>query len=947
LKSNAINPMKQLRVSPEERPMRKIYAVLLALLATSLAPVVLAQRTTGNIVGTVKDDTGAVLPGVTVTLAGEKIVGTQTSVTNEEGFYRFISLPPGQYDLTYALSGFATLKRQAVKVSLGATEEIGIAMKVSQMAEEITVTEESPVVDTQSNQVSTNYDKDWVRNAPVPRFSMFDLLAVAPGVSQNSQGSTTMSIFGSGTDENSFQIDGTNLTASATGEAWPYPNTDAIEEIEVLSLGAPAEYGNLTGAVLNVVTRQGTNDFHGDANFYFQTDGLTSSNTTAAEDFGFPFHREHFYDVTGQLSGPIVKDKLHFFASYQYQTDAKAPAGVDPAFFTDETAHRVFAKLNWQINAKHKLAFGYHNDYYKLPQTPSATVQLSNVGSDNGDNPTPNLMYTGVLSEKTVLEARVAGFWGHDHLDPLEGPLVQPYFYDLDTGLASGGLYSWYDDKTYQSSSSVKISHFADNFLGSSHDFKFGIQYVNGGVNEGRFGYNDQVFKYEYTYTDYYGYSTTYPVYYGYDFPIYSYAANTDGIGVFFDDTVRVNDRLTLNVGLRFDHNVAHIPDLDILDDAGNPTGQVIPSRDLYTWNVLAPRLGFNYKLTKDGKTALKGHYGRYYRGVITAEYSASVGTSPGVTRAGSWDPVTRTFFDTVVSQSSQNQSIDPNYENPYTDQFIASLERELIPDLGVSLHYVHKRSRNGSAWRDTTGQFEDVTIIDDTGPEATGRPVVVKRILTDPGESLFVLSNDDRIKTDTDAFTAQVTKRMSKGWQLVAAYTYLNSEGVLPSTRLDLLSSQRAATRYSDFGQNPNDFVNAGGKLLADRPHTFKAQLVAELPYEFLVGVNYLFQSGRAWARRARVPDLGYPTDVELNIDERDGSRRVPNQSIVDLRIQKGIKLTDKVRFQVFGDVLNVFNTGTHQGVLSRFVDVPDTFGVPSDFLLPRRVMLGGKITF
>jgi Carboxypeptidase regulatory-like domain/TonB dependent receptor-like, beta-barrel/TonB-dependent Receptor Plug Domain len=921
---------------------RSLVAVLGAVLLWLPTPVS-AQRVTGNIVGTVKDDSGSAMPGVNVTITGDKINGTQATVSNGEGYYRFIALPPGVYNVTFALTGFATLNRQAVKVGLGGTEEISVVMKVRQQTDEITVIGETPVVDTQSNQVSTNYDKDWVRNAPVPRFSMFDLLAVAPGVSQNSQGGTTFSVFGSGTDENSFQIDGTNLTASATGQAWPYPNTDAIEEIEVLSLGAPAEYGNLTGAVMNVVTRQGTNDFHGDANFYFQSDGLTNTNTTSDENGGFPFHREHFYDGTFQILGPIIKDKLHFFASYQYQTDAKSPAGVDPQFFTDETAHRPFLKLNWQISPKHKVAFAYHNDYYKLPATPAANLSPSNIGSDNGSNPTPNLMYTGVLSDRTVLEARVAGFWGHDHLDPLVGQRVQPYFYDLDTGQATGGLYSWYDDKTYQSASSVKISHFADNFLGASHDFKFGVQYVNGGVNDGRFGYNDQVFTYDYT--DYYG--NTYKVAYGYDFPIYSYATNTDGVGVFFDDTVRVNDRLTLNLGVRYDHNKARIPDLDILDDEGNPTGDIIPKRDLYTWNVLAPRVGFTLKLTGDGKTALKGHYGRYYRGVITAEYSASVATSPGITRTGAYDLATGTFIDPVISRSSQNQSIDPNYTNPYTDQFIGSLERELVRDVGLSLHYVHKQSRNGSAWRDTTGQFESVTIFDDTGPGATNQPVVVQRITTDPADSLFVLSNDARVKTDTNAFTAQLTKRMSHGWQFVAAYTYLDSKGVLPSTRNGLLSSQTAAARYTDFGQNPNDFVNAGGKLLADRPHTFKVQAVAELPHGFLIGANYLFQSGRAWARRRRIPDLGYANAVEINIDERDGSRRVPNQSNLDLRLQKSFKFTKDVQFRLFADFLNVLNAGENQGVLGRRVDVPETFGVASDFLLPRRLMLGAKLTF
>jgi len=927
--------------------MRRCLVTLLGGIVLLAPPSSWAQRITGQIVGTVTDASGAVLPGVTVALKGTTVVANETSATNEKGFYRFIALTPGTYSLTFSLSGFATLNREGIKAGVGQTGEENVSLKLSTMAEELTVTGDSGVVDTQTNQVSTNYDKDWVRNAPVPRFSMFDLLAASPGISASTQGSTTMTSFGSGTDENSFQIDGTNLTASSTGEAWPYPNTDAIEEIEVLALGAPAEYGNVTGAVFNVVTRQGTNDFHGDANFYLQTDGLTGRNTTDAQDLGFAFHREKFRDATFQLSGPILKDRLWFFGSYQYQTDAKSPAGVDPQFFTNEKAHRIFGKLNWQINPKHKLAFGYHNDYYTLPDTPDANTAPSTVAVNTGQNPTPNLMYTGTLSDKTLVEARVAGFWGDDHGDPiLPGEARnQPRFYDLDTGQVTGGIYYWYDDKTYQSTASVKVSHFADNFLGSSHDFKFGVQYINGGVHDAVSGSNDLI--YTYTYTDYYGNQSR--LAYGYDYQPYSYGGTTHGVGVFFDDTVRVSDRLILNLGVRYDHNTASIPKLSVRDQNGNSTGEVIPGRDLYTWNAFAPRLGFKYKLTSDGKTVLGAHYGRYYRGVVTAEYSSRIGVSPHSTSSGVYDLATRTFIDPVVTQFSQNQAIPASYKNPYTDQFVGSFERELVRDVGLSLYYINKRSRRSSAWEDTTGQYEDVTIVDDVGPGATGRPVVVKRLITDPADSFYELTNRSYMKTDTHAFTAQITKRMSKGWQLTAAYTHLNSKGVLPSTRLGLLSAQRATARFSDFGQNPNDLINAGGKLLGDRPHTFKSQLVVQLPHGFLVGANYLFQSGRAWARRARIsePELGFPSAPEINIEERDGSRRVPNQSNLDLRLQKAFSLRKNVKFAVFGDLLNVFNSDTNEGVLSRIVDVEEDFGVASDFVLPRRFMVGAKLTF
>src|SRR5262245_41115290 len=216
---------------------------------------------------------------MTVTVKGEKIVGSQTAVTNAQGLYRFAGLPPGTYTIVYTLSGFTTVTRPSVKVDLGGIAEENIALKVSQIAEEVTVTGESPVVDTSSNQVSTTYDKDWVRNAPIRRFTFFDLINAAPGVNQSISTSSRSTSLGSASDENSYQLDGTDFTAPFTGAAWPWPNTDAIEEIEVLSLGAPAEYGNMQGAVFNVVTRQGSNKFHGDGNFYWQKQGLTSDNT--------------------------------------------------------------------------------------------------------------------------------------------------------------------------------------------------------------------------------------------------------------------------------------------------------------------------------------------------------------------------------------------------------------------------------------------------------------------------------------------------------------------------------------------------------------------------------------------------------------------------------------------------------------------------------------------
>ncbi len=204
---------------------RSLVFALCVASSVSFARLASAQRTTGQIVGTVTDDSGAVLPGVGVSLRGDAIMGAQGATSNDRGYYRFAALPPGAYIVSFRMAGFGVVNRQNVRVGVGGTTEENAALEVSPLNEEITVSADASVLDTQSNQLSTNYDKDWVRNAPLRRFSFFDLINAAPGVSQ-AGGQTSL---GSSTTDNSYQLDGTDFTAPATGSSWPWPNTDAIE----------------------------------------------------------------------------------------------------------------------------------------------------------------------------------------------------------------------------------------------------------------------------------------------------------------------------------------------------------------------------------------------------------------------------------------------------------------------------------------------------------------------------------------------------------------------------------------------------------------------------------------------------------------------------------------------------------------------------------------------
>jgi hypothetical protein len=921
----------------------RFVGLLCALLALPLTA--LAQTTTGTIIGTVTDESGAVLPGVNVTVRGETIVGAQSSVTSEKGLYRIAGLPPGSYDLTSTLPGFATTTRKGVRVTIGGAVEVNVSVKVSQMQEEVTVTGEAAVIETQSNTVSTNYDKDWVRNAPLRRFTFFDLINAAPGVSQATSTSSRSTSLGGNTTDNAYLLDGTDFTAPLTGAAWPWPNTDAVEEIEVMSLGAPAEYGNLQGAVFNVVTRQGSNEFHGDANVYFQSQGLTGRNTTEEQDSGLPYHRDKYKDASFQLSGPILKDKLWFFGSYQYQRDADSQPGTLPEFPAASNADRIFFKLNWQVNAKNKVFFALHNDYYQIPFRATPEEAPSSIQVESGNNPSPNVTFTSVVSDKTYVELRYSGFYGKDHGDPLNtgckapcsfSDRINPRFYNLDTGSVTGGTYSFYDGEAWKTGFSGKVSHFADNFLGGSHDFKFGIQYNSGG-SDYAYGYNDYIYTYAAGGIQYgYGYTQA-PFHIG---------GEMRNIGVFLDDTFRLNERLTLNLGLRYDNSKAFFPSYPLLDAQGNETGQSSPAIDtLYTWNTLSPRVGFNYKLTSDGRTVFRAHYGRYYRGVVTGEFNGAV---PSISPRyfGLWDFTTNAFDPATLELFSDNTNlaVDPKQKAPYTDQFVASFERELAPNLGVALHYSHKSGKQYGGWEDVGGEYERTTYIDDVGTDATGQPIEVFRLVNDAGNRSFLLTNPGDLSTKYNGGILQINKRMSSNWQMVTSLTLGKSEGRIGSSsgRSTPITAQSGTA--GTFGRNPNDSVNTNGLLNNDRSWQWKTQLVYQAPWGLLLGANLTFQSGVPWGRTIRVPDLGLSTTIRA--EELDGDRRVASWKLVDLRVQKEFKLGGRANVAVFGDLLNSLNDDANENVEST-LGTASNFGVPSRIILPRRLMVGAKFRF
>lgn len=915
--------------------------MVVAMLVLIAAPSV-AQRITGHISGTVRDESGGLLPGVTASLTGETIVGTRTAITSENGSYRFPNLPPGSYDLRFELDGFAPLSQQGVRVGVGSSNDESVVLRLGELSEAIVVVAENPVIDTDSNEVSTNYQRVWVESAPVQRQSFNDLVAAAPGSLRGGDQSRRTMVYGSSYDENSFQLDGADINDNFFNEQLAQPNIDVIEEIEVLSLGAPAEYGNLTGAVYNIVTRQGTNQFHGDVNFFSQTDSLTEDNTTAEEDAGFPFQRDAYNDYTAQIGGPIKKDRLWFFASYQRQEDSSSAVGVDPTIGTNFLeADRFFGKLNYYINPKHTLVFTYHEDETDNGGGIGATAAPSTATSRVGETPTPGIGYTAVLSSRTLFEFRATGFYGDVQLGPSASgqPPNLARFLNLDTGFVSGGHYYFYSLAPERTTATAKVSHLAEDFLGSgTHDFRFGVQF-NESEAGGLYGYNDLILTYGG------GDGTAYG--YGYTRTPFSYSGNADGIAIFADDTWSVNERFTLNLGLRFDSNRAFSRAQDELGPDGNPTGVVFPEVEHYTWDYVSPRLGITWQITEDGRNVLKAHVGRYHRAITTGEFANVIGPSIRPIFAGPYDLATNTFLDLAQVSDNSNLLVDPSYDSPRTDQFILSYERQLTDRVGLNINLVHKRGRDFGAWEVLNGVFEDVVLIDNVGDNPSGNPITLQRLISDREDLVFQITNRDEMDTDIYAASVGVVRPMSNNWSLNASLTWLESEGRTPDSLGGASALQRGGLQFRNFGRNPNDFVNSGGRLRGDVPWQFKSQFVYNFEkLNLLTALNLSFRSGANLVRRFRPAGNVTNLNTTILLEERGQSGRLPDATFVDVRVQKDFLLGSSVQLALIGEVFNLLNDDANETVQSTIV-TSSSFNVPDGFISPRRVQLGIKLKF
>src|SRR3954470_12301996 len=341
--------------------MKQVFRTIAALLLIAgLATPALAQTLTGSITGVIKDEQGAVLPGVTVTLTGKQ--GSKTEVTDSSGVYRFPALEVGLYTVAAELSGFK--KAQSAEIQISANKELAqdLTLAVGNFSDNITVTGESPVVDVRSSATETTISQSLLFSAPITRTAI-NVINYAPGVNNSSA-------YGGGAGAgNALLIDGVDTRDPSGGTAWTFYNYNVVEEYQFQGLGPPAEYGGYTGAVVNTITKSGGNRFSGLFDFFGSNGSMGSNNVpkkVAAENptLADPAVTKKYADITTQFGGPLKQNKLFFFASAQrFLLDSDPTGGVTN---NHQVSPRLNLKLTWAPNANNNFTGHVQYDAYNI-----------------------------------------------------------------------------------------------------------------------------------------------------------------------------------------------------------------------------------------------------------------------------------------------------------------------------------------------------------------------------------------------------------------------------------------------------------------------------------------------------------------------------------------------------------------------------------------------------
>ena len=969
-----------------------VVAAILALPLTGFA-----QEAT--ITGTVTDSTGGVLPGVTVTAVHEATGNTYVAVSDELGIYR-MPARVGGYRLTAELSGFTTATRSGVNLLLGQTANIPLQMAVTGVSESVTVTGEAPLLNTTQSTISGNIDPRQMQDLPINGREWTSLALLAPGNRTNSAGATPIEDRG---DVREFQLnmDGQQVTNNIGPGAQPRFSRDSIGEFQFISNRFDATQGRSSGVQVNAITRSGTNAFNGTFGGYFQ-DAKWNADDHVLEQV-VPGSEQQY---SWTLGGPVLRDRLHFFGNFEYRREPRTmiPQTFVPAFNAvtlsgKESMKLATLRLDYQFSSANRLMVKGNTARYLVPFGNVGANHPANAGTLNESTNNMVVQLTSVVSSSLVNDIKFgpssfkfkeanlttwSNHWLKDRGITNGHPRIQFTGFNI-TGNNNWPRYQLQDIWTLRDD--VSLSYNARG----RHDMKLGGEVLLAGMtsnNCARCMGNivargtpaglpnrptvDQLTRWfpEAYNVDTWNLNALNPWIQRYVIGIadkFAVRHSHPKYAAWLQDDWSVTDRLTLNLGLRY----------DFIRNATNQERVVepwmLPGRPQDNDNI-QPRLGFAYQLNE--QTVVRGGGGLYYPDVIGSQFSHSnrfaqliYVTIPNDGRAdfatNPFNGPTPTYAQALARscdvagriagcyERASEELAPPTEFSELTDTWQMSLgvQRQLRGDLGVEVDYIHNRSRNEKVLHNNANlRYDPVT--------GGNLPFsnLANRVLPNYGAIGYYAYTG---RSDYNALQTTLTKRFSNRWQFSGNYTLSQIENDEPSQPISgqtLVPFPVAADMGDEYGL-----------AVTDQRHRAVFNGIWDVGRGFQMSGLYFFGSGQrqetgCGGDRRDQQGASPPARLCAPGTRIDGGIVVPQGVIVprnnfvqdpihriDMRAQQRIPLGGRMNVEGMLELFNLFDRANYQ---SYVLDMSSPiFGTPQASTnisyAPRTMQLGFRVTF
>ncbi len=952
--------------------LRTVVTACLILATIAGSSQVAAGQGSASIIGQVTDESGAVLPGVTVTAASPSLQLRELAVvTDERGEYRLTPLPIGTYDVNYSLDGFRSVRREGIRLTVDFAARIDIALKVGSLAETITVSGAAPIVDVTSTSTRTELTKETLELLPTSRNGIIGLMAQAPGVRPNLDvgGSTinAVPVFRAfGQNGESWQmIEGVTAispkSGTQSGQFWDYAS---FEEAHITTLGHDAEIPT-RGVSINAILKTGGNDFHGTLFWAQTTRDLQSNNVTdelRARGLASGNPLDQRWDVSGDLGGRILRDRVWFY----YSTRARKQVDqVLNAFKPDGTAAttsrgQTFSteKVSYQLNRSNRV------DSFVQWTRKADITGVSQFVPWNSRSQQINDAWSGKVElqsqpTSSLITSLLFGAWGFT--STYTGFSDQVATVDQLTSLVSGlSTAAGQSPIERRLEGKGSLSWFKPDVLGGNHQIKAGAHFMS--------ERGDRPWKTR-------GADLNYQLIFRNGVPFqllaYNYPINPKDLrhylGLYLQDSWTIARRLTLNLGARYARDRGWVPE-QCRDAAEGPASVIAPARcldqiDFNIWTPFVLRTRASFDIFGTGRTVIKGGWGRYAHMRMMDELQQA---NPNVAQSilYNWrdlngnklyepgevnlNPNGPDYVSTSlqVGGSPANGVPNPNEREPMSDEVSLQFEHELFPNFGVRATGIYSRNTNSYRLQNNKRPYEVFNL-----PVRTADPGPDGRAGTgdEPGTTIgywdypaayagvafqeVMLINDPRRNDSYRSFELAASRRMSRGWQFMVSYSATKRNE-------PLVNNAGGGLTLGVNTYDPNGEIFA-----ADNTWEWlgRASGAYNLPKGMLVSANFEHRSGTPFARTVSVAGGQQIRSLTIRV-EPIGARRQPNINLLDVRVEKNFRLTTRQTALVRLNMYNFLNVNTITGLTA--LSGPN-FLRPTGILPPRQFELSAIYKF